>query len=347
MNNQLNDIALRSRKRYRAILLALLAASFFVLLASVGLGRFFISPVDVFKILVNRIVPLKPDWNEKAENIIFTLRVPRALGAFFVGGALSLAGATYQGVFKNPLVSPDLLGISSGACVGAATAILMGLGAWGVQICSFATGIAAVALTVLVPRLLKNKSMTMLVLSGIVVSGIMNSLLGLLKYVADPETQLAAITYWQLGSMTKVMSGDLLLVLPGIIICSLVLIMLRWRLNILTLGENEAQMLGVNTSALKMITIVCSTMLTACSVSLCGTIGWVGLVIPHLSRMTVGADNTHSLPVSFLLGGLFLLIIDTMARTVTTAEIPLSVLTGIIGAPFYYFVLAKQRMKLS
>ena len=147
--------------------------------------------------------------------------------------------------------------------------------------------------------------------------------------------------------MTKVMSGDLLLVLPGIIICSLVLIMLRWRLNILTLGENEAQMLGVNTSALKMITIVCSTMLTACSVSLCGTIGWVGLVIPHLSRMTVGADNTHSLPVSFLLGGLFLLIIDTMARTVTTAEIPLSVLTGIIGAPFYYFVLAKQRMKLS
>ncbi len=344
---QPNDIDNRLRRKYRAILLSLCMASFVMLIAAVGMGRFFISPADVFKILLNKVIPLNPSWDERAENIIFTLRIPRALGAFFVGGALSLAGATYQGVFKNPLVSPDLLGISSGACVGAAAAILLGLNAWSIQVCSFATGIAAVALTTLVPRLLKNNSMTMLVLSGIVVSGIMTSILGLLKYIADPETQLEAITYWQLGSMTKVMSSDLLVVLPCIIICSFILILLRWRINILTLGENEAHMLGVNTSALKLIVIICSTLLTACSVSLCGTIGWVGLVIPHLSRMTVGADNTRSLPVSFLMGGLFLLMIDTLARTATTAEIPLSVLTGIIGAPFYYFVLAKQRMKLS
>ena len=278
---------------------------------------------------------------------MFTLRVPRAVGAFFVGGALALSGATYQGVFKNPLVSPDLLGISSGACVGAAGAILLGLNTWGIQISAFVTGIAAVALTALVPRLLKNSSMTMLVLSGIVVSGIMNSLLGLLKYVADPETELAAITYWQLGSMTKVMTADLIRALPAILVCTVLLLLLRWRLNLLSLGEGEARMLGVNTGLLKAVVIACSTMLTACSVSLCGTIGWVGLVIPHLSRMLVGADNTRSLPVAFLLGGLFLLVIDTLARTITSAEIPLSVLTGIVGAPFYSFVLAKQRMKLS
>jgi iron complex transport system permease protein len=347
MSHPNEEIAAGRRRAYRRVLLILAAASVIMLLFSVAVGRYAIPVGDVVKLLLSRISPRTPDWDPKAESILFTLRIPRALGAFLVGGALSLSGAAYQGVFKNPLVSPDLLGISSGSCVGAAAAILLGLSVWGVQVLAFAVGILAVLLTTLAPRILKNTSLTMLVLSGIVVSGIMNSLLGLLKYVADPETQLAAITYWQLGSMTKVMVPELLCGVPMLLAGAAVLILLRWKLNVLSLGENEAQMLGVNVRRMRALVILCATMLTAVSVSLCGTVGWVGLVIPHVSRMMVGDDNARSLPVSWLLGGLFLLIIDTLARTLTASEIPLSVLTGIVGAPFFYFVLAKQRMKLT
>ena len=223
----------------------------------------------------------------------------------------------------------------------------MGLNYFSIQVSAFVWGILTVFLTTLLPRILKNNSMTTLVLSGVIVSGIMNSIMGIIKYVADPETQLAAITYWQLGSMTKVMRADVLAVAPMIVIATVVLLLLRWKINLLSLGETEARTLGVDTEKLKRVIIVCATMLTACSVCLCGTIGWVGLVIPHLSRMFAGPDNSRSLPVSFALGGLFMLVIDTVARAATSVEIPLSVLTGLIGAPFYFYVLSKQRMKLS
>lgn len=264
-----------------------------------------------------------------------------------VGGALALSGAAYQGVFKNPLVSPDLLGVSSGACVGAAMAILLELGSGGVQTMAFIMGIVTVGLTALVPKLLKNNSMTMLVLSGVIVSGIMNSLMGIIKYLADPETQLAEITYWQMGSLAKVTAGDLRAVLPAAIAASAVIIAIRWRINILSLGETEAKALGVPIGAVRGIIIVCATLLTASSVCLCGTIGWVGLVIPHMGRILATPDNVKSIPVSFVLGAIFMLVIDTIARALTSMELPLSILTGLIGAPFYFYVLSKQRMKLS
>lgn len=339
--------AKQEKAKYHRLIWLLIFLSVAAAIGAICIGRYMISVREVVRVLINEIIPLTPDWNQKAPSVILNLRLPRIIGAYLVGGALAISGAAYQGVFKNPLVSPDLLGISSGACVGASLAILMGLNYFSIQLSAFVWGILTVFLTTLLPRILKNNSMTTLVLSGVIVSGIMNSIMGIIKYVADPETQLAAITYWQLGSITKVMRADVLAVAPMIVIATVVLLLLRWKINLLSLGETEARTLGVDTEKLKRVIIVCATMLTACSVCLCGTIGWVGLVIPHLSRMFAGPDNSRSLPVSFALGGLFMLVIDTVARAATSVEIPLSVLTGLIGAPFYFYVLSKQRMKLS
>ena len=189
--------------------------------------------------------------------------------------------------------------------------------------------------------------MTMLVLSGIIVKGIMDSVMGIIKYVADPETELQSITYWQLGSLTKVLPRDLMAVGPVIILGALVIFLLRWRINILSLGDKEAKTLGVSVSLVRNLLIICATLLTASAVCISGTIGWIGLVIPHFARMITGPDNTKAIPVSILMGAIFMVVIDTMARALTSVELPLSILTGIIGAPFYILILARQRMKLS
>lgn len=188
--------------------------------------------------------------------------------------------------------------------------------------------------------------MTMLVLAGIIVGGLMNSIMGLIKYLADPDTQLADITYWQLGSLANVLLQDVLTIAPVIIIAIAVLMSIRWRINILSLGENEARTLGMNILHIRGLMILCATMLTACAVCISGTIGWVGLVIPHLGRMLVGPDNVKLLPISCVSGAIFMLVIDTAARVLTSAELPLSILTGVIGAPFYSYLLVKQRMSL-
>ena len=299
------------------------------------------------RILASSVFDVTQTWDDKAYGVIFTLRLPRTIGAVLVGAALSLAGAAYQGVFKNPLVSPDLLGVSSGACVGAAIAILLGMNSLGVQTLAFAVGIGAVTLTMLIPRLFRSSSMMMLVLSGVIVRGMMDSVVGIIKYIADPETQLADITYWTLGSLVKVLSSDLFAIAPVIAAGCLMVLLLSWRINILSLGEQEARALGVHVGFVRGVVIICSTLLTASAVCVCGTIGWVGLVIPHLSRITVGQDNTKSIPVSLLMGAIFMVAIDTLARVLTSLELPLSILTGIIGAPFYFMVLAGQRMSLS
>lgn len=286
-------------------------------------------------------------WDAMAENVIYTLRLPRVAAAILVGGSLSLSGASYQGVFKNPLVSPDLLGVSTGACVGAAIAILLHLNATGIQLLAFGFGLLTVLLTVSIPRLMRNDSLTMLVLSGVIVSGIMGSIMGVIKYVADPETELASITYWQMGSLAKITNSDVLSVSLPILGAMALLIAIRWQINLLSLGDREAKTLGIRIGLTRNIIILCSTLLTACAVCLCGTIGWVGLVIPHLGRILVGPDNIKSIPVSCVLGSIFMLLIDTVARAATTLEIPLSILTGLIGAPFYLYILVKQRMKMT
>ena len=332
------------RKLSCPVLITLLVVVFFIALCA---GRYSIRVTEVVRILASSVFDVTQTWDDKAYGVIFTLRLPRTIGAVLVGAALSLAGAAYQGVFKNPLVSPDLLGVSSGACVGAAIAILLGMNSLGVQTLAFAVGIGAVTLTMLIPRLFRSSSMMMLVLSGVIVRGMMDSVVGVIKYIADPETQLADITYWTLGSLVKVLSSDLFAIAPVIAAGCLMVLLLSWRINILSLGEQEARALGVHVGFVRGVVILCSTLLTASAVCVCGTIGWVGLVIPHLSRITIGQDNTKSIPVSLLMGAIFMVAIDTLARVLTSLELPLSILTGIIGAPFYFMVLAGQRMSLS
>lgn len=336
-----------SQKNHRPVLPWLLIILVVLTVLAIGLGRYYISPADVVKILFSRIAPITQTWEPKAESVIFTLRLPRILSALLVGMALSLSGAAYQGVFKNPLVAPDMLGVSAGACVGASAAILLHLGQLGIQMVAFLGGILAVLLAAAIPRFIKNQSMMTLVLAGVIVSGVMNSLLGLLKYLADPDTELAEITHWQLGSLAASVWRDIYYVGPPILIAALVLIIIRWRINILSLGENEAKSLGMDVQSSRSVIVICATVLTASAVCISGTIGWVGLVIPHFGRMLVGPDNRKLIPVSAVLGAAFLLLIDTAARNITSAELPLSILTGLVGAPFYFYLLIKQRMKLS
>lgn len=315
-------------------------------IAALCVGNYGIGFGTAIKILLSPIVPFAKTWTDMMETVVFDIRLPRIGASLLVGGALSLSGATYQGVFRNPLVSPDLLGVSSGACVGAAAAILMGFDSLLVQLAALGSGLAAVAITTAIPRLLRNPSSMTLVLSGIVVSGFMTSALGLQKYIADPETQLAEITYWTLGSLSKVEGGTVGAVLPVMGIAAAILIAIRWRINLLSLGDRQAMSLGLNIRSIRGIAIVCSTALTACAVCISGTVGWVGLVIPHLSRIFVGPDNARLLPVSFLLGASFMLLVDTLARSVTMAEIPLGILTGFVGAPLFLWMLMRQRVRV-
>ena len=307
-------------------LIILLAAACIIALCA---GQYSVSVPEVIKILASRFVNVTKTWSNTAEGVVFTLRLPRIIGAVLVGSALSLSGAAYQGVFKNPLVAPDLLGVSSGACVGASVAILLHLNSFGVQAMAFVAGVLAVGLTLFI------------------VKGIMDSVMGIIKYVADPETELQSITYWQLGSLTKVLPKDLFTVGPVIVAASVIIFLLRWRINILSLGDREAKTLGVSVTVVRNFIIICATLLTASAVCISGTIGWIGLVIPHFARMLTGPDNTKVIPSSILMGAIFMVVIDTLARALTSVELPLSILTGIIGAPFYIIILARQRMKLS
>lgn len=316
------------------------------MIVSLSVGRYAIPFSEVIKILLSSIFRLEDSHELIEQGVVLKLRLPRVLGAILIGSSLALSGACYQGVFKNQLVSPDLLGVSSGATVGAAIAILLGGDRLQIQIGAFIGGIAAVVLATMIPKLLKNNSTMLLVLSGIIVGGMMSSIIGIIKFLADPEKELAEIVYWQMGSLGKVHMPDVLGVLPIIAIASVVLLSLTWRINILTLGDQEAQLLGVNVKMIRSIVIICATILTASSVSISGTIGWLGLVIPHLARILVGPDNVKAFPISILLGSIFLLIIDTLARVLTSAELPLSILTGLIGAPFYFWILARQRVRL-
>lgn len=307
-------------------------------LLSLSWRRYTIPPSDVIDTLLNN------SQNEIQHNIIFNLRLPRILAAILVGAALAVAGTTYQGIFRNPLVSPDILGVSNGACIGAAIAILMGAGMLGVQTFAFAGGLIAVLLTMNLPRLIQRDSTIVLVLSGIIVSGFMMASLGLIKYLADPETQLADIVYWQLGSLTKSNYDNLMILAPIIVLTTAILLAMRWRINVLSLGDREAKLIGANIRFERGMMVCAATLLTASAVCLSGTIGWLGLVIPHLARLFIGDNNVKSLPMAALIGAIFLLMVDTLARNLYVQEIPLGILTGFIGAPFFAWVLIKQKV---
>lgn len=311
------------------------------LLISICMGRYTISPGTGFSILISNILPVEPCWTGIEESVILQIRFPRILLAMLIGSGLAIAGASFQGLFRNPLVSSDILGVSAGAGFGACLGILISGEAIVVQSLAFGFGILAVVGAYLVSRLKTGTSLLMLVLSGVIIGGLFSALIGLMKYVADPEEELPTIVYWLMGSMAGSSYKDLLWGAPPILIAGSILILLRWRINILSLGEEEAQSLGINTQWSRWVVIISATVITATAVSLCGIVGWIGLVIPHIGRMLVGPNHKVLLPACASIGAFSLLIIDDIARAATSAEIPLSILTAIIGAPFFIYLLRR------
>ena len=325
------------------MLIASVLLLFLLVVLYLSIGIYGVPLGKTFKILLSGIFPIKADWDISQYNVIMKIRLPRLLGALFVGASLSVASCAYQSIFNNPLVSSDLLGVSAGASVGAGVAILIGASSFAIFSFSFITGVITVLVTVLIPTAFKNRSNISLVLSGIIVGGFMSSLLSLLKYVADPETTLADLTYWLLGSVARIEKELLWVVVPVMSLSIVALILMSWRINLLSLGDKEARHLGARVGLEKTVIIILSTVLTASSVAISGTISWLGLIIPHLARFIVGADNRKLIPISCTLGASFLVIIDLLSRTISKADIPLGILIGLVSAPFFAVILVKQR----
>ncbi len=312
-------------------------------LASLMLGRFPITPAEAGGMLANLVVPVEPFWTAQQETLFFQVRLPRIALALLVGCSLAAAGAAFQGTFQNPLVSPDILGASQGAAFGAAVAILLGLGAFGISAFAFAAAIVTVLLVLLVSSRAKGNHMMVVVLAGVMMSSLLQAAVSYTKLIADPTDQLAAITYWLMGSLTGAKPADLAMAAAPMAAGLLVLFALRWRINILTMGDDEASTMGVNAQRVRIVVIFAATLVTAASVAVTGMIGWVGLVIPHFARMVIGCDYRKLLPASMLMGASFLLIVDDVARLATTSEIPIGILTAFIGAPFFLYLITRKK----
>lgn len=331
------------RNRRANIILVGLAVVLVVLgVLSFLVGRYPISPDKVIGMLADSVLSIDPFWTNQEQTIFFNVRLPRVVLAMLVGCCLSAAGAAYQGTFQNPLVSPDILGASQGAALGAAVAILIGFASFGVSAFAFVFAIATVLLVVLVAQAARGNQVLTVVLAGVMVSSLASAGVSFAKLVADPADQLPAITYWLMGSLTSAKPADIYMVIAPMAIGLVTLFVLRWRINILTMGDEEASTMGVNTKRLRLIIIVAATLITAASVAVTGMIGWVGLVIPHLSRMLIGSDYRKLMPASMLMGASFLLLVDDVSRLLTTAEIPIGILTAFIGAPFFLYLITKQ-----
>ena len=333
----------RKNKNIAITLITLTVVLFAATVFAVCVGKYPVSPSESLSVIFRAITFQEQIADAMTVNVILGLRLPRIIASIFVGAALSISGACYQGIFKNPLVSPDFLGVSSGACIGAALAILLGLTSAYISLLAFIGGIVAVLITAAIPAMIKNRSNIMLVLAGIIVSSLMSSILGFIKYTADPDTQLASITYWTMGDFSYVSPKDLITMAIVLVPSMIILMLMSWWIDVLSMGEDEAKTLGANVRLVRAIAILCSTLLTSGSICLAGTIGWVGLIIPHFSRMMVGSSNRKVLPVSCLVGGLFMLMVDTITRIIGATEMPVSIMTGIVGAPFFCWLLFKRK----
>jgi iron complex transport system permease protein len=319
----------------------LLALPFLLLFVSLFVGRLDVGPGDVLRIVAAQLFPIQRSWSESVEIIVVQIRLPRALMAMCVGGGLSISGAAFQGMFRNPLVSPDVLGVSAASGFGAALAILLSRSTLELQLLAFGFGLAGVAITYLLARVYQTTPVLMLVLSGVVVAAFFSALLSGAKYVADPESKLPAITYWLLGSFNAATLRTVVTVVPAIAVGTIGLLLVSWKLNLLSMGDEEARALGVRTEQLKAAIIVCTTLITAAAVSTSGIIGWVGLVMPHMARTLVGPDHRRLLPAALSVGASYLLVIDGVARTAAAVEIPIGILTAIVGAPYFAYLLRR------
>ncbi len=327
-------------KRYARRFAVLGAVFLAVLLGSLLVGRYALSPGQLVHMLWTRISGGAADWPISDDKVVFAVRLPRVAAAALVGAALAVSGAAYQGMFRNPMVSPDILGASTGAGFGAAVAILLGAGYFGISVAAFCCGLLAVAAAWLVSRLSKADQAVALILAGMMISSLFSAGTSFVKLVADTQQQLPAITYWLMGSLSSIKDKDVVFLAIPVALGMIPLFFLRWRMNLLTVGEEEAQSMGVNTRRLRGAVIVCATLLTSASVAVSGMIGWVGLVIPHFCRMLFGYDYRRLIPAGALFGAAFLLAVDDIARLVTTGELPLGILTAFVGAPLFLYLIA-------
>jgi iron complex transport system permease protein len=320
------------------IALAVLVAG---LVLAFMLGRYPISLSEIIDVLAAKLTGSEPHVSAAVETVILNVRGPRVLAAALVGAALAIAGTAFQGLFRNPLVSPDILGASSGAALGAVVGIYFSLGVLGIECLAFAGGLAAVAAVYLIGTLVPARDpILLLVLAGVVIGALLGAGVGLVKYLADPYNQLPAMTFWLLGSLASTNGTDLISLFIPVAVGSLALLVLRWRMNVMSLPEEEARALGVPTGPLRIAIIAAATLVTSASVAASGIIGWVGLIVPHLARALVGPDFARLVPAAAILGGGYLLLIDTIARTAASIEIPLGILTAFIGTPFFIWLLA-------
>ncbi|RWR30387.1 iron ABC transporter permease [Sinirhodobacter populi] len=321
----------------RVLLLVLSAGLVATLLTGIAIGPFNLSLNEI-------LATLTGGGGESARVVLWNIRLPRVLAAALVGAALAGAGAAYQTIFRNPLVSPDILGVSAGAGFGAVLGILLGLPVLAIQLLGFVTGLATVSVVLLIALTLRGGGQVLvMVLAGVAVGSLAGAGIALVKLLADPDQQLPAITFWLMGSLAGVKQADLLTALPPIVVGLAPLVALRWRIGLLSLGDDEARMLGVEARRLRLIAIAGATLVTAAAVAMAGVIGWIGLMVPHMARLITGPRFDRLLPAALLLGAAFMVLVDTAARSIALIEVPLGILTSVLGAPFFIWLLSRGR----
>ena len=316
------------------------AALVLTMLIAMGIGRYSISLGQIVNSLLPETLAME-EVDANVKTVIYSIRLPRVLLAAISGAGLAVSGAAFQSIFSNPLATPDTLGVATGASFGATLGIMLGFGSVGIQTTAFILGLICVVLVYAISKVNGESTIIMIILSGMVISSLFDAMVSLIKYVADPQDTLPEITFWLMGSLSGVGFKDLLMGSPFIVAGIIMIFLLRWKLNTMSLHVDEAKALGVNVKLVRTLTIIASAMITAAVVSLCGKIGWVGLLIPHVSRMLFGNNNKSVIPASIGFGAVFMVIIDTIARSATAAEIPISILTAVIGAPFFIILLRK------
>lgn len=333
---------INSNDYFEVKIIILIGLTVFLFFASFLIGRFAISPQTVWDIVLAQFIDIPQYWEDTLTDVVMGVRLPRILLAILVGGALSVSGAAYQTLFKNPLVSPDILGVSAGAGFGAALAMIYYASWWQIQVMALVFGMMAVGAAYLIAYAFGRQTITMLILSGIVVSSLFQSLLSIVKTLADTDNALPSITFWLMGSLGKGQMDDILIMLPALLFSLALLFIFRSQINVLAAGEDEALTMGVNVPLVKTVVVVSSTLMTVSAVSICGIIGWVGLVVPHIARMLTGSSFAKLSATSFFVGGAFLLIIDNIIRAMEgIGVLPLGVLTALVGTPVFVLLLSR------
>lgn len=340
MQTELNDRKSYKFWLYTGVLYALLLICG---LLSFGVGRYGIASQTIIDIFGAQLGLVTPYWENTMETVVLNVRLPRILLAVMVGGSLAVSGASYQTLFKNPMVSPAILGVSAGAGFGAALAMVLNAMWWQIQLSAFVFGIIAVFAAYVIAWVFGRQELTVMILGGVVVSSLFGALLSIVKLAADIDNALPSIVFWLMGSLGRGTMRDVLLMLPALVFSLLLLFIFRYQINTLSVGEEEAATLGVNVCQVKAVVVIAATLLTVAAVSVCGIVGWVGLVMPHMARMLIGASFHRLLPTAFGIGGLFLLLVDNVVRGVPGVELPLGVLTALVGTPLFVALLGRVR----